>query len=162
MNRKLGLLIASMALSGVVLAQPAPRDIAFAGAAAQGNRAEVMLGRLASQRGGTTDIRSFGVHMVNEHSMALAQLETIARRKRIVLPKGVEPEAQRLYDRLSRLRGRAFDRLYKREMIEDHMKDIGEFQKESRNGRDAQLRSYATQTLPHLREHLRRIRRAHA
>jgi putative membrane protein len=152
------LLVVSLASLGQ--AQLTRVDSKFVHDAAQGNRAEVMLGRLATQRGGTPSIRAFGRHMVDQHSAALAELQSLAARKHVVIPAGVKPADEALRRRLSRMTGRAFDLLYRREMIEDHQKDIREFSREARRGRDPGVRSYASKHLPHLREHLRMIRAA--
>jgi putative membrane protein len=48
-----------------------------------------------------------------------------------------------------------FDRSYMRDMVSDHLTDIGEFQKEANNGLNVDLKSWATTTLPMLQEHHR-------
>src|SRR5205085_12416343 len=48
---------------------------------------------------------------------------------------------------------------YVKMMLSDHKKDVGEFQKESTRGADADVKSFATRTLPTLQEHLQMIQR---
>jgi putative membrane protein len=50
--------------------------------------------------------------------------------------------------------GADFDKAYMEMMVSDHKKDISLFEKESKNGKDSDLRSFATRTLPTLRMHL--------
>jgi putative membrane protein len=38
--------------------------------------------------------------------------------------------------------------------VEDHQKDIAEFEKEARSGNDPDLKNWASKTLPTLRAHL--------
>ena len=52
------------------------------------------------------------------------------------------------------LSGAEFDRMYVEHMVKDHEKDIKEFEKESSKGEDSDVKSFAEQTLPKLREHL--------
>jgi putative membrane protein len=40
-------------------------------------------------------------------------------------------------------------------MVADHKKDVAEFQKESSAARDPEIKSFASQTLPTLQEHLK-------
>jgi len=57
-------------------------------------------------------------------------------------------------DRLSKPNGDAFDRAYMQDMVKDHIKDVAEFQHESKSGKDSDIRNFASQTLPTLQEHL--------
>ena len=58
--------------------------------------------------------------------------------------------------------GEAFDREYVKMMVKDHKKDVADFQKESMRGADADVKSFATRTLPTLQEHLQMIQRIDA
>lgn len=51
--------------------------------------------------------------------------------------------------------GAELDREYAKFMVSDHRKDVSEFEKESTRGTDADLKAFATKTLPTLQEHLR-------
>ncbi len=58
-------------------------------------------------------------------------------------------------EHLSTLSGAAFDKAYMSHMVEDHEKDVKEFDKASTSAEDSDLRSWAAKTLPTLQEHLR-------
>jgi putative membrane protein len=47
-------------------------------------------------------------------------------------------------------------------MVSDHEKDIAEFEMESTGGTDADIKGFATKTLPTLKTHLRLARAAAA
>lgn len=51
--------------------------------------------------------------------------------------------------------GDAFDKAYMADMVKDHKKDIADFQKESSNGQDSDVKQFASQTLPTLQDHLK-------
>ncbi|MGZ5449201.1 MAG: DUF4142 domain-containing protein [Thermoanaerobaculia bacterium] len=55
---------------------------------------------------------------------------------------------------MSSLSGAELDKAYMQHMVEDHTKDVAEFEKTSTSATDADLRGWATKTLPTLREHL--------
>jgi putative membrane protein len=59
-----------------------------------------------------------------------------------------------MIDRLEKLKGAAFDREYVRDMVQDHQKDVQEFQKEAQSGSNPQLKAFAQETLPTLQQHL--------
>jgi putative membrane protein len=61
---------------------------------------------------------------------------------------------------LQKLNGAAFDRAYMQAMVSDHTKDVSEFKKEANAGRDAEMKSFASSTLPTLEEHLQHARQA--
>jgi len=133
-------------------------DRKFMMKAAQGGMAEVTLGQLATQRASDSAVKGFGQHMVRDHSKANAQLQQLAARKGVTLPRDIGAEHKAALARLSRLPGPAFDRAYMKDMVEDHEKDVSEFREESREARDANLKAWAAKTLPTLQQHLQMAR----
>jgi putative membrane protein len=67
-------------------------------------------------------------------------------------------EHQKTIDKLSKLSGADFDKAYMNEMLKDHEKDVALFEKEANSGKDADVKSWATSTLPTLRDHLQMAR----
>ena len=130
-------------------------DNTFATKAAQGGMAEVQLGNLAKDHASSPDVKQFGQKMVDDHTKANDELKSIAARKNITLPTSVDAKDQATYDRLSKLNGAAFDKAYMRDMVSDHRTDVNEFRKEANSGSDADLKAFASKTLPTLEEHLR-------
>ena len=58
-----------------------------------------------------------------------------------------------MYDGRSKLSGRAFDRQFVRMMVEDHQKDVKDFEKETKSSNE-QIAGFAKDTLPTLQKHL--------
>jgi putative membrane protein len=81
-------------------------------------------------------------------------LMQLATTKGLNVPTTLPANMQQEHDRLAGLSGAEFDRMYMQHMLNDHKKDVSEFEKQSQKGADASLRSFAQQTLPVLREHL--------
>lgn len=133
-------------------------DENFVKKAAEGGMAEVKLGRLAEERGSNPAVKNFGRRMVQDHSKANNELKSVTSKESIPLPDEMDKSDQATYDRLSKLSGDAFDRAYARDMVKDHTKDIAEFQKEAKNGRDESIKNFAAQTLPTLQNHLEQAR----
>ena len=54
---------------------------------------------------------------------------------------------------MSKLSGDAFDRQFVRHMVDDHKKDVAEYQREPKRRNDPAA-GYASETLPTLQKHL--------
>ncbi|HZR29861.1 MAG TPA: DUF4142 domain-containing protein [Terriglobales bacterium] len=135
-------------------------DKKFVENAAKGGEAEVELGQLAVQKASSPEVRQFGQRMVDDHTKANQELQQIASQKGITPDTQLTPKDQKLKDRLSNLSGSQFDKAYMKAMVNDHKEDVAEFQKEARNGKDDDVRSFASKTLPTLKEHLRMAEQA--
>lgn len=130
--------------------------------AAKGGLAEVEFGRLAAEKATDPDVKQFGQKMVDDHSKANDELKTIAQQKGIALPTELDAKDKRTRDHLAKLSGAAFDRAYMSDMVKDHTKDVAEFRKESKSGKDSDVKAFAGKTLPTLEEHLKLAREDHA
>jgi putative membrane protein len=135
--------------------QLAMEDLEFATKAAQGGLKEVKFGELAQQQAARDQVKQFGQRMVDDHGKANDQLKQIVENKGIELPQQLSDEDQQKYAELQQKSGAEFDQAYTDEMVSDHEKDIDEFQKYVDAGKDPDLTSFAGQTLPTLKEHLR-------
>jgi putative membrane protein len=130
-------------------------DAQFAKKAAQGNMAEVALGKLATQNAQSDDVKKFGQRMVDDHTKAEQDLEGVASKNNLTLPTDVSPMQKAEQQRLEKLKGAAFDRAYMQMMVKDHVKDVAEFKKEFNNtAANGDLRDYAKRTYPVLDDHL--------
>jgi putative membrane protein len=142
------------AMSAQGSAHVASSDRKFIEKAAQGGMAEVKLGQLATQKASSDQVKQFGQRMVDDHSKANDQLKQVASDKGVTLPTQLDRSTQREYDKLSKLSGAAFDREYMKHMVSDHKKDVSEFKSEANKARDADVKQFASSTLPTLEEHL--------
>jgi putative membrane protein len=129
-------------------------DSAFARAADEANLTEVKLGQLAEEKGTTQTIKDFGKRMVTDHSRAEDALRTAAAKDKVSLPGSLDANDQALYNSLSKLSGNAFDRAYQHDMITNHENDIAAFRHEANDGKDAAIKTFASETLPTLETHL--------
>jgi putative membrane protein len=127
-------------------------DKAFVTKAARDGKAEVMLGQLAAERGGSDAVKQFGQRMVTDHGKANDELMQLAQQKGVTVPE-TDSSHKKLQDRLSKLSGAQFDREYMREMTRDHDKDVKEFQRAAKSAKDADVKAWAAKTLPVLQEH---------
>ncbi|MEN3332012.1 MAG: putative rane protein [Blastocatellia bacterium] len=129
-------------------------DREFMTKAAIGGMEEVELGRMAAQKGASSDVKQFGQRMADDHSKAGNELKSLAAQKNVTLPTALDKQHQDDVDRLSKLAGAAFDREYMGMMVKDHVEDVAEFEREAANGSDADVKQWAARTVPTLRQHL--------
>jgi putative membrane protein len=137
------------------MANMAAQDHNFLMDAAMGGMLEVELGRLATQKGASDAVKQFGQRMVDDHGKANQELMSLAQSKGITLPTEIDEKHKKDMTKLSALTGADFDREYGKMMLSDHRKDVSEFEKQSTRGTDADLKAFASKTLPTLKEHLK-------
>jgi putative membrane protein len=130
------------------------QDKKFMMEAAMGGMMEVELGKWAAQQGSADTVKQFGKKMVEDHSAANAELTQLATSKGVTLPSQLDAKHQAEISRMSKLSGAAFDQAYSKMMLKDHIKDVAEFERQSTRASDADLKAFASKTLPTLKEHL--------
>ena len=151
-----------MASGGAKASAVPAADRAFAQKAAIGGMAEVELGKLAQQKAASERVKQFGARMVADHSKANDELKQIAGGKGLALPSDLDAKHKAKLARMQKLAGAAFDRAYMDDMLADHKHDVADFQKEASSGRDGDLKSFASKTLPTLQDHLKLATETHA
>jgi len=129
-------------------------DKSFAEKAAIGGLAEVQLGNMAQQKAASDQVKQFAARMVTDHSKANDELKQIASTKGMQLPSAPDDKHKKDMDRLQKMSGAAFDKAYMSHMVDDHKHDVAEFKKQAGSGNDADLKAFASKTLPTLEEHL--------
>ena len=130
------------------------RDKKFADEANQSNLAEIQMGQLAAKSAQSSSVKQYGEKLAKDHQQAEQKLTAICQQKGIPVTKELKGEYQKTLDHLSTA-GSEFDKQFLDHAIKHHRKDIAEFEKEAQRGEDPALRSFASETLPTLREHLK-------
>ncbi|CAN5314251.1 hypothetical protein BH10ACI2_BH10ACI2_22710 [soil metagenome] len=125
--------------------------------AAQGGMAEVELGKLAASKAKDAEVKKFGQMMVTDHTAAGNGLKALAAKKNVTLPADIGSHKSTV-DKLSGLSGADFDKAYVDDMVSDHEADVAEFEKQSKNATDADVKAFAAKTLPVLKKHLEAIK----
>jgi putative membrane protein len=130
-------------------------DKRFLTKAAEGGLMEVQMAQLAQRQASSQAVKDYARQLEQDHTNANKQLMDIATQRNVSLPTTpMASDHQQTMDKLGKLSGADFDKQYIRMMIRDHRKDIKEFEKESNNGMDTNLKTFASSTLPTLRNHL--------
>jgi putative membrane protein len=129
-------------------------DKEFVTMAGMGGLAEVQMGNLALQKASSADVKAFAQRMVADHSKANAEIAQFATAKGLALATELGGDPRAALEHLTALSGAEFDKAYMAHMVEDHEKDVAEFDKASTSATDADLKAWAGRTLPTLKEHL--------
>jgi len=127
---------------------------AFIDTASASGIAEIETSRLAIQKTTSTDINSFAVEMIKDHTDANRDLKAIAAHHDLPMA----PEAE-ILDRARKLmlqvqEGESFDIAYVANQIKAHEDAIQLFKDEAEHSASPELKAFAIQTLPKLQMHL--------
>jgi lipid-binding SYLF domain-containing protein/predicted outer membrane protein len=137
----------------------AKADQDFVKAAAQSGMAEVEASKLALKKSQDADVRNFAQRMVDDHTKANDKLKVIARSNNLSIPDQSSNEQQNKIESLGKVAGDTFDQRYMDFFgVPAHERAINLFEREAKSGADADLRDFAQNTLPTLREHLKMAR----
>ncbi len=134
-------------------------DTAFIKKAADGGMTEVELGKVAEKNGQRQDVKDFGGHMVKDHSKAGDALKSVAAKMNVTVPDKVSPKHQAMIDKMSKTSGAAFDSAYIKAMVDDHEKDIAEFEKARGQVSNEDLKKFIDETVPVMKEHLEMVKK---
>src|SRR4051794_25531679 len=119
--------------------------------AIEGDFAEVQMG-LAKKQASSDGVRSFGEMLEKDHSAANQKATATATSLGMTPPTSPNKKQEGDYDKMSKLSGAQFDKMFATHMVADHKKDIKDYEKAAKK-KDA-AGSYATETLPTLHKHL--------
>lgn len=126
----------------------------FAAEAARGSMLEVRLADLALRKSNDADVKAFANRMKTDHTAANDKLKSIVGANE-QLPTTLSAEQQQQVSSLESKSGKDFDKAYADLMVQDHQKDVSEFENAQNSAPTQDLRQFASQTLPTLKEHLK-------
>ncbi|MCQ6959269.1 DUF4142 domain-containing protein [Mucilaginibacter aquariorum] len=129
-------------------------DSKFVVKATSGVTMETELGQFAAKHALTPGVKMFGETMIKDHSKDKQLLTKLASDKKITIPAQTGEEFQKHIDEITSKKGIEFDKAYISFMVGDHQEDISEFSKEAKNGKDADIKAFATKDVPVLQHHL--------
>jgi len=126
-------------------------DKAFVQAASMSSSTEIDASKLAMTHSSDADVKSFGRHMIMDHTKLTVQLK-MAAPKGVTVPKDNSDTS--LLDSLKPLKGKDFDNAYISKVgLEGHKQALDAFQKEISDGQNADLKKAAQKALPTIQKH---------
>jgi putative membrane protein len=115
---------------------------------------EVELSKVAQTKATNPRLKSFADMMVTDHTKANNQLKQLAATKNITLPANLSTGSQKKLDDLNKkTTGKDFDKAYINDMLDGHKNAVDKLTKGTKDLKDADLKNFATQTLPTVQMH---------
>jgi len=125
------------------------RDIAHA------NISEIAAGKLALEKSQSDDVKSFAQKMIDDHTKAQQELQTLADGKGVKLPTEPDAKHKAMAKMMSGLKGDAFDKRYlKQGGLNDHENTHKLLERVQAKAKDADLQAYAAKTITAVDQHL--------
>ena len=92
--------------------------------------------------------------LVTDHTGDYQQLTALAAKDGLTVPTALDAAHNKMIAPFEKLNGAAFDSRYAHTMVAGHTEAIGVYTKESNNAQNADVKAYASATLPTLNKHL--------
>ena len=132
-------------------------DRKFVKQAASSGMAEVEITQHAMDKASSDEVKQLARHLYQVHSQANQELMQIAGGKGMTLPAAPAPKQRAEVEQLRALTGAELDRTVLDKLARWHRDGIKLFEREVKEGADAELKVFAAKTLPTLREHLKMV-----
>ncbi|MEJ7932231.1 DUF4142 domain-containing protein [Ramlibacter sp. AN1015] len=130
-------------------------DRKFIEDAAASNMFEMQAAQLAVEKSSSPEVKSFANELLKEHKTASQELQQIASRHQVEMPKELPRGKRSTLEDLRKQSGAEFDRTFAKEVgVEAHEDTVKRFQKASKDLKNPELKAWAEKTLPKLEEHL--------
>ncbi len=92
-------------------------DKKFLKDAAMGGMLEMELGKLATQKASSDEVKQFGQKMMDDHTRANDDLKQLAAKENVKIPDSIDSRHQARIDKLSKLSGPQFDKAYMKDQL---------------------------------------------
>lgn len=126
----------------------------FVDRAASSDLFEIRSAELAMQKtDATPETREVAEVLAREHSESSERFQQIARENNLRVPQQMLPRHRELYQELEGLEGEQFNQRFREIQILAHQEAIELYESAARDVQVPELRQFAQQTLPNLREH---------
>lgn len=130
-------------------------DKEFVQLAASGGQFEVKIGEVAKTKAANELVRNFGEKLVTDHTKANEKLMTIAKAVQIEGADKMNEKDQKEFDKLNGLSGAEFDKAFMEKQVKCHDEAVKMFKRATTEAKNAEVKQFATDTLPKLEEHLK-------
>jgi putative membrane protein len=132
----------------------APKTQDFVTIAAQSDMLEIESSKFALQKADNNKTKQFAEKMIKDHTDTSAELKSLVSSGKVQAnaPSSLDKAHQ---EKLAKLNGKDFTKEYDVMQVSAHKDAVSLFERYSKDGDNADLKSFAGKTLPHLQEHLK-------
>ncbi|HEU5122655.1 MAG TPA: DUF4142 domain-containing protein [Verrucomicrobiae bacterium] len=125
-----------------------------------GNSAEIALAEVAERKSENPEVKQLAQMIRTDHRQANEKLKSLAESHGLTINQPLDSKHQKQLESFQKMSGTEFDKAYVTDMLKDHQKDIGKYQKAVENVKESDVQQYAQNTLPTLRQHLQHAENA--
>ena len=117
---------------------------------------EIQSSQLAATKSDNKD-GTFAKHMIKDHTATSEKVKELVNsgKVKVHLPMAMDSAYQAKLDKLKGLNGKDFSKQYEDMQVSAHKDAVSLFQRYSKGGNNADLKVFASETLPTLQEHLK-------
>lgn len=117
------------------------------------NLYEIMASEDAEAKSATVEVKKLAATLIKAHTKMNNDLRTLASANNISLPTELSDEQRQNLEELKALTGVDYDKEFTEEMKDKHKKAIEFYEHIEKNSHNADLRTWATNTLSEIRSH---------
>jgi putative membrane protein len=136
---------------------PAPVAQEFVNKVAVSDMFEIQSSQLAlTEKQPDKDTKPFAQRMVKDHQKTAAELKKLVESGKVqaTLPTALDSDHTKMLDELKMKTGKEFDQSYDQIQVKAHQDAVALFEAYAKAGDNAELKKWAANTLPHLKQHL--------
>jgi putative membrane protein len=123
---------------------------------ARANMAEIEAGKLALSKSQDEHVKSFAQQMIDDHTKALTDVQTVAQARGVTLPTEPDAKHKAMATKMEKLSGDAFNREYMKQAgVSDHKMVLGMLKKDQTRAKDPDVKGLAGKMLPTVEQHLK-------
>jgi putative membrane protein len=117
---------------------------------------EIQSSQVALSKQPDADTKPFAEKMVQDHQKTSSELKALVEVSvpKLTLPASMDSEHQQMLIELTAKNGKDFDQSYDQTQVKAHRDAVALFEAYSKGGDNPELKSWASKTLPDLKEHL--------
>jgi putative membrane protein len=123
------------------------------------NVCEKDLAEKAVKSADSADVRKYAQRLVDDHTKLNVRVGALARDLKIGVVTGLSKDHKEALLKLTTAKGKDFDRAFVRHMVKGHEEAIKMFEAQAKNATNNEVKTFATEALPTLREHLEMARK---
>jgi putative membrane protein len=144
---------------GVTMGSLHKKDMKFIMVAHSSTMLEIEASRLALQSASNQAVKDYAQMMIDHHTMSGQEMKQMLSTKGVTIPESAMLDRYRSkLEMLQGLQGADFDKAYMRIMVDAHEEDLDEYEDETTDARDADIRAFTVKMMPILRTHYTKAR----
>ncbi len=161
------LLLAAFALTSVGLINAADTksslnaaDEQFVKDAAQAGKSQVQIAELGVKKAASDSVKAIAAEMVKDHTALNTEIAALAKSKAVELTSANDPKTDGIIAELEKDSGKAFDKAFLKHLQKCHKNGEASYEAAIKDSKDAELKTWATNTLPAIKKHHAEITKA--